>query len=402
VPYDVAKVRAHFPALAEGVAHFDGPAGSQVPDVVADAVASTLLSGLCNRGTVTAAEIRAEHIIASARQAAADLLGAQPNGIIFGRSMTQLTYDISRTLAKQWRPGDEVIVTKLDHDANIRPWVQAAEARNIRVRWAEFDRTTGEMPVEAITSLLTDRTRLVAITAASNLLGTRPSIARITPRAHEAGALVYVDGVHLTPHAWVDVESMGADFYACSPYKFLGPHLGIIAARPTLLESLRPDKLLPSPNTSPDRFEYGTLPFELLAGTTAAIDFLADLVPSTGTRRIRLAQSMKALEEHETILLKRLEDGLKEKAVIHGSPHRDRTPTSLFTPKGIPPATAYKELALRGINAPSGTFYAIECARWLKLGDTGAIRAGIAPYTTEQDVDRLIAATKEITTQGRS
>jgi cysteine desulfurase family protein (TIGR01976 family) len=397
VPYDVAKVRAHFPVLAEGVAHFDGPAGSQVPDVVADAVAGTLLSGLCNRGTVTAAEIRAEHIVASARQATADLLGAQPNGIIFGRSMTQLTYDMSRTLAKQWRPGDEVIVTKMDHDANIRPWVQAAEARNVRVRWAEFDRTTGEMPVEAITSLLTERTRVVAITAASNLLGTRPSIARITPRAHEAGALVYVDGVHLTPHAWVDVESMGADFYACSPYKFLGPHLGIIAARPTLLESLRPDKLLPSPNTSPDRFEYGTLPFELLAGTTAAIDFLADLVPGTGSRRIRLAQSMKALEEHETILLKRLEDGLKEHAVIHGSPHRDRTPTSLFTPNGIPPATAYKELALRGINAPAGTFYAIECARWLKLGDTGAIRAGIAPYTTEQDVDRLIAATKEIT-----
>jgi cysteine desulfurase family protein (TIGR01976 family) len=397
VPYDVAKVRAHFPALAEGVAHFDGPAGSQVPDVVADAVAGTLLSGLCNRGTVTAAEIRAEHIVASARQAAADLLGAQPNGIIFGRSMTQLTYDISRTLAKQWRPGDEVIVTKLDHDANIRPWVQAAEARNVRVRWAEFDRATGEMPVEAITSLLTDRTRLVAITAASNLLGTRPSIARITPRAHEAGALVYVDGVHLTPHAWVDVESMGADFYACSPYKFLGPHLGIVAARPTLLESLRPDKLLPSPNTSPDRFEYGTLPFELLAGTTATIDFLADLVPSTGARRIRLAQSLKAMEDHEKILLKHLEDGLKEYVTIHGSPHRDRTPTSLFTPNGILPATAYKELALRGINAPAGTFYAIECARWLKLGDTGAIRAGISPYTTEQDIERLIAAIKEIT-----
>jgi cysteine desulfurase family protein (TIGR01976 family) len=397
VPYDVAKVRAHFPALAEGVARFDSPAGSQVPDVVADAVAGTLLSGLCSRGTVTAAEIRAEHIVASARQAAADLLGAQPNGIIFGRSMTQLTYDISRTLAKQWRSGDEVIVTKLDHDANIRPWVQAAEARNVRVRWAEFDRATGEMPVEAITSLLTDRTRLVAITAASNLLGTRPSIARITPRAHEAGALVYVDGVHLTPHAWVDVESMGADFYACSPYKFLGPHLGIVAARPTLLESLRPDKLLPSPNTSPDRFEYGTLPFELLAGTTAAIDFLADLVPSTGARRIRLAQSLKALEDHEKTLLKHLEDGLKEYVAIHGSPHRDRTPTSLFTPNGISPATAYKELALRGINAPAGTFYAIECARWLKLGDTGAIRAGIASYTTEQDVDRLIAAIKEIT-----
>ncbi|MET0234009.1 MAG: cysteine desulfurase-like protein [Kibdelosporangium sp.] len=395
MPYDVAKVRAHFPALDEAVAHFDGPGGSQVPDVVADAVAGTLRSAISNRGSVTASEIRAEQIVVSARQAAADLLGAQPTGIIFGRSMTQLTYDLSRTLAKQWRPGDEVIVTKLDHDANIRPWVQAAEANDVRVRWAEFDRTTGELPVEAVTSLLTDRTRLVAVTAASNLLGTRPSIARITPRAHEAGALVYVDGVHLTPHSWVDVEALGADFYACSPYKFLGPHLGMVAARPALLESLRPDKLLPATNVIPERFEYGTLPYELLAGTTAAIDFLADLVPASGSRRLRLAQSMQALEEHESALLKRLEAGLSH-ARIYGSQRRDRTPTTLFTLNGIAPAKAYRELAARGVNAPAGTFYALECARWMKLGDAGAIRAGIAPYTTEEDVDRLIKATHEI------
>ncbi|MBP2326291.1 cysteine desulfurase family protein (TIGR01976 family) [Kibdelosporangium banguiense] len=396
MPYDVAKVRAHFPALAEGVAFFDGPGGSQVPDLVADAVAGTLRSAISNRGTVTASEIRAEHIVVSARQAAADLLGAQPTGIIFGRSMTQLTYDLSRTLAKTWRPGDEVIVTKLDHDANIRPWVQAAEAHDVRVRWAEFDRTSGELPVEAVTSLLTERTRLVAVTAASNLLGTRPSIARITPRAHEAGALVYVDGVHLTPHAWVDVEAMGADFYACSPYKFLGPHMGMVAARPTLLESLRPDKLLPATNVVPERFEYGTLPYEMLAGTTAAIDFLADLVPGAGSRRLRLAQSMHALEEHENALLKRLEAGLSD-ARIYGSPRRDRTPTTLFTLNGVAPAKVYRELAARGVNAPAGTFYALECARWLKLGDAGAIRAGIAPYTTEEDVDRLIKAVREIT-----
>jgi cysteine desulfurase family protein (TIGR01976 family) len=395
VPYDVAKVRAHFPALGEAVAHFDGPGGSQVPDMVADAVAGTLRSGISNRGTVTASEVRAEHIVASARQAAADLLGAQPSGIIFGRSMTQLTYDLSRTLAKQWRPGDEIIVTKLDHDANIRPWIQAAEANDVSVRWAEFDRTTGELPVEAVTRLLTERTRVVAVTAASNLLGSRPSIARITPKAHEAGALVYVDGVHLTPHAWVDVESLGADFYACSPYKFLGPHLGLVAARPALLETLRPDKLLPATNAVPERFELGTLPYELLAGTTAAIDFLADLVPGTGTRRSRLAQSMHALKEHEHAMLDRLEAGLSD-ARIYGSQRRHRTPTTLFNLDGISPVTVYQQLAARGVNAPAGSFYALECARWLKLGEAGAVRAGIAPYTDESDVDRLVAAVKEI------
>lgn len=389
--YDVEAVRAHFPALTEGAAHFDGPGGSQVPAVVADAVADTLRSAVSNRGTTTKSEIRAEQIVADARQAGADLLGAQPAGIIFGRSMTQLTYDMSRTLAKQWQPGDEVIVTKLDHDANIRPWVHAAEMRGAVVRWAEFDRSTGELPVEAITQLLHTRTRVVAVTAASNLLGTRPSIARIAPQVHGAGALLYVDGVHLTPHAWVDMEAMGADFYACSPYKFLGPHLGMVAARPALLETLRPDKLMPATNVVPERFEQGTLPYELLAGTTAAIDFLASLVPGTGSRRARLAQSMQALEAHERAMLNRMEAGL-DGVQFHGAPHRDRTPTALFSVPGYPPADVYRRLADRGVNAPAGTFYALECARWLGIGDAGAVRAGIAPYTNESDVDRLVAA----------
>lgn len=392
MPYDVDAVRAHFPALTEGAAHFDGPGGSQVPDVVADAVADTLRSAIANRGSVTKAEMRAEQVVADARQAAADLLGAQPAGIIYGRSMTQLTYDLSRTLAKQWQPGDEVIVTKLDHDANIRPWVHAAESRGAVVRWAEFDRATGELPVDAIARLLHTRTRVVAVTAASNLLGTRPSIARIAPLVHSVGALLYVDGVHLTPHAWVDVEAMGADFYACSPYKFLGPHLGLVAARPALLESLRPDKLLPATNTVPERFEYGTLPYELLAGTTAAIDFLASLVPGAGSRRARLARSLQALEDHEHAMLTRLETGLRGVVQLHGSPTRDRTPTTLFSVDGFSPAEVYRRLADRGVNAPAGTFYAIECARWLGIGDAGAVRAGIAPYTSESDVDRLVAA----------
>ncbi|WP_326822060.1 cysteine desulfurase-like protein [Streptosporangium sp. NBC_01756] len=397
--YDVAAVRAHFPALAEGAAHFDSPGGSQVPDVVADAVAGTLRSAVANRGVRTAAERRADEIVVEARRAMADLLGGTPGGIVFGRSMTQLTYDMARALAKDWGPGDEVVVSSLDHDANIRPWLQAAESRGATVRWAEFDPGTGELDVAAVAAVLTGRTRLVAVTAASNLLGTRPDIPEIAARVHAAGARLYVDGVHLTPHDLVDVGRLGADFYACSPYKFLGPHLGVLAADPSLLETIDPDKLLPASDAVPERFELGTLPYELLAGTTAAVDFLAGLVPGTGgTRRERLAGSMAALERHENAMLDRLDSGLAEIAgiTVHGAPHRRRTPTTLFSVDGVAPADGYAFLAARGVNAPAGTFYALECSRRLGLGDTGAIRAGVAPYTDESDVDRLLKGVREL------
>ncbi|MEV4602847.1 cysteine desulfurase-like protein [Amycolatopsis sp. NPDC049253] len=396
--YDVNAIRKHFPALAEGAAHFDGPGGSQVPDVVGEAVAAVLCSAIANRGTVTPAERRADGVVRAARQAVADLLGAQAEGVVFGRSMTQVTYDFSRALAKTWEAGDEVVVTRLDHDANIRPWVQAAAARGVTVRWADFDPATGELPVEAVTSLLTGRTRLVAVTAASNLLGTRPDIAAITAKVREAGALSYVDGVHLTPHATVDIAELGADFYACSAYKFLGPHLGLLAAAPELLETLRPDKLVPSSDAVPERFELGTLPYELLAGTTAAIDFLANLVPAEGTRRERLATSLAALEVHEREMLQRLDDGLAAlpQVVRHGSPGRERTPTVLFSVTGHEPKAVYEHLASHNVNAPAASFYAIECSRHLGLGDTGAVRAGIAPYTTAAEVDRLVSAVAEL------
>ncbi|MDT7803204.1 MAG: hypothetical protein QOI78_6637 [Actinomycetota bacterium] len=391
--YDVQKIREHFPALSEGAAHFDGPGGSQVPDVVGEAVAGTLCSAIANRGFVTPAEQRASDVVAKGRQAVADLLGASPEGIVFGRSMTQLTYDFSRTLAKNWGPGDEVVVTRLDHDANIRPWVQAAEAVGATVRWADFDPATGVLATDAVAGLLSERTRLVAVTAASNLLGTRPDVPAIAAAAHDAGALVYVDGVHLTPHAVVDVAALGADFYACSPYKFLGPHLGVVAAAPALLETLHPDKLLPASDAVPERFELGTLPYELLAGTTAAIDFLSHLDPGPGLRRERLPRSLKALEEHENALLSRLETGLAAIPGVtrHGAPDRHRTPTVLFSIKDVAPMAAYIFLAEQGVNAPAGTFYAIETARHLGIGDAGAVRAGIAPYTTETDVDRLVS-----------
>jgi len=396
--YDVTAVRAHFPALLEGAAHFDGPGGSQSPTQVARAVADVLTSAVANKGAMTAAERRATEIVDAARTAGADLVGGDPQGIVFGRSMTQLTYDFARTLAKTWGPGDEVVVTRLDHDANVRPWVQAAEASGATVRWATFDPATGVLTADDVARALSARTRLVALTAASNLLGSRPDVPTVAATAHEAGALVYVDGVHFTPHAFVDMAALGADFYACSPYKFLGPHLGMLAAAPALLEELRPDKLLPSSDIVPERFEYGTLPYESMAGTTAAIDFLADLVPGTGSRRERLAASLEALEQHESVLLAQLDDGLAQlpRVTRYGDPNRHRTPTTLFTVANVPPAELYQHLADRGVNAPAGTFYAYECARLLGIEETGAVRAGIAPYTEKSDVDRLLEAVAEI------
>jgi cysteine desulfurase family protein (TIGR01976 family) len=394
--YDVQAVRSHFPALTAGYAHFDGPGGSQVPAPVAEAVAATLVSPLANRGRVTAAERAADDIVVAARHAAADLLGADPAGVVFGRSMTQLTYDAARTLAATWEPGDEVVVTSLDHDANIRPWVQAAEAVGAQVRWAEFDPATAELAAEDVAAVLSPRTRLVAVTAASNLLGTRPPVRAITDLAHQAGALAYVDGVHATAHQPVHLEALGADFYACSPYKFLGPHCGVLAAAPALLERLRPQKLLPSTDVVPERFELGTLPYELLAGTTAAIDFLAGLGGPSGGRRERLVRALGVIGAHEDRLRERIEDGLARlPGVTVHSRAAHRTPTLLVSFADREPAAAYAFLAERGVHAPAGAFYAIEASRRLGLGDGGALRIGLAPYVDDADVDRLLGGLAE-------
>ena len=394
---DVQAIRKQFPALAEGAAHFDGPGGTQVPQVVADAVAETLTSAVSNRGRVTASERRADDIVVSARAAVADLLAADPRGIVFGRSMTQLTYDFSRTLAKTWAPGDEVVVTRLDHDANVRPWVQAATAANATIRWADFDPDTGELTAADIAAVVSDRTRLVATTAASNLIGTRPPVRDIADIVHQAGALLYVDGVHYTAHSAVDVAELGADFFACSPYKFCGPHLGALAARPDLLEGLAPDKLLPSTNDVPERFEFGTLPYELLAGTAAAVDFLAGLAPGEGTRRERLVTSLAAVEAHEDALRRRLEEQLATmpRVVIYSRAAR-RTPTLLLSIEGHSSDEVQRHLAGLGVNAPAGSFYAIEPSRVLGLGDTGAVRLGLAPYSDDSDVDRALAGLAEL------
>ena len=391
--YDVAAVRERFPALREGAAHFDGPGGSQTPDVVAAAITATLTGPLANRGSLTPAERNAEEAVQRGRSALGDLLGADPGGIVFGRSMTQLTFDLARTMAKEWGPGDEVVVSRLDHDANVRPWVIAAGAVGARVKWADFDPATGELPAETISDLLTDRTRVVALTGASNLIGTMPDLSAIADLVHTTSAWFYVDGVHLTAHAAVDMVDLGADFFACSPYKFLGPHCGVVAGRVELLERLRPDKLLPSPDRVPERFELGTLPYELMAGTAAAVDFLSGLVPGSGSRRERLVASMSALEAHEDRLRRRIEQGLSALpgATIHSRAAR-RTPTLLVTFDGERPGDIARHLAGQGVNAPAGTFYAYEPARHLGLDDEGGLRIGLAPYNDDADVDRLLEA----------
>ncbi len=382
-PMDVTEIRSHFPALEEGLARFDSPGGSLVPQVVADAVAATMTSGLCQRGEASAPERRTDAVVLQAREAVAGFVGGDPGGIVFGRSMTALTMDLARTLAQGWGPGDEVVVTRLDHDANIRPWVLAAERVGATVRWLDFDPRTTEL--DDVRNVLSERTRLVAVTGASNLFGTRPDVPAIAAAAHEVGALVHVDAVHLAPHARVDQAALGADFVACSPYKFFGPHCGVLSAAPELLETLHPDKLLPSTDAVPERFELGTLPYDLLSGVTAAVAFLESL------------GGIGALEVQEDALLTRLLGGLEDTpgVQVHGRPAR-RTPTVLMTVDGHTPQAVSSHLLSGGVVAPAGSFYAIEASRHAGLGDTGGVRVGLSACTSEDDVDRLLAGLRSV------
>jgi cysteine desulfurase family protein (TIGR01976 family) len=313
---------------------------------------------------------------------------------VFGRSFTQLTFDLSRAMAKTWGPGSEVVVTRLDHDANVRPWVLAAEAVGAAVRWVDLEPETGELSLPSLERAITARTRVVAVTGASNLIGTRPDLPAVAERAHAVGAWLYVDAVHLTPHAPVSLSESGADLLGCSTYKFFGPHAGAVAGRVELLEQLHPDKLVPSTDAVPERFELGTLPYELMAGAAAAVDFLADLAPGSATgRRARLAASMAAVEAHEDRLLARVEAGLRALpgATVHSIAAR-RTPTVLATFAGHQAEDVSRHLATAGINAPAGTFYAYEPARRLGLWPDGGLRVGLTPYTDDSDVDRLLEA----------
>lgn len=395
--FNVEKIRADFPSLKSGLAFFDGPGGSQVPNQVGTAIAAAITQPISNRGVTTLSEKNAEEIVLGFRKAVGDLINADPAGVVYGRSWTQITYDFSRTLAKSWKPGDEIIVTTLDHDSNIRPWAQAAEAVGVVVRWAKFDTTTGELPTSAISELLNEKTRLVAVTGAGNTLGTRPDIQEIAQAVHKTNALLYVDGVHLTPHTPIDMQAIGADFFGLSFYKIFGPHCAAIAAKPELLKTLNNDKLLPSTSESPERFEFGTLPYELMAGCTATIDYIANMVDGSGSRRQRIVNSMAAAEKYEEELFEYMESEIKALPGVTLYGHAEnRTPTLYFNLKGISGAEVHKHLAGLKVNAPASNFYALEVSRALGLGDTGAVRAGLAPYSTTEDVDRLIAGLRQL------
>ncbi|HSK25474.1 MAG TPA: cysteine desulfurase-like protein [Jiangellales bacterium] len=399
--FDVARVRALYPALADGYAYLDGAAGTQVPTPVIDAVADAYRQGIGNAHGAFPASARSDEHVAAARAAVADLVGApDPAGVVLGPNMTTLTYRFAAALAKEWRAGDEVVVTRLDHDANVRPWVQAAERVGATVRWAEPDLATGELPTEAVAAVLGERTRLVAVTAASNVLGTRPDVAAITGAAREAGALTYVDGVHLTPHAPVSVAELGADLYATSSYKWSGPHLGAVAGDPALLERLRPDKLASSPDTVPERFETGTAPFADFAGLVAAVDHLAALDDTAaGSRRERVLTSMSSVESYEQELLVQLLAGLADLPGVEliGRPAR-RTATVFFQVAGRAPAEVAAHLAAAKVNVWSGHMYAWELTGALGIRDSGgAVRAGLVHYNDRTDVDALLAGLAELT-----
>ncbi len=395
---DVSAIRAAYPALADGYAYLDGAAGTQVPASVIQAIGMAYAGGLGNSGGAFAASARSDMITAECRRAVAALTGGEPEGVILGPNMTTLTYRLAGTLARDWRPGDEVIVSRLDHDANVRPWVQAAARAGATVRWAEIDAATGELPAAQYGELITPRTRLVAVTAASNILGTRPDVAAITASARAAGALSYVDGVHATPHGPVDVRALGADFYATSAYKWSGPHIGAVVADPALLGTLHPDKLVPAPDEVPDRFERGTLPFADLAGVAAAVDHLAGLAgPPPGPLRDRVLASMTAVEAYEQDLFAGLLGGLDamEHVTSYGKAAR-RTATAYFTVAGRTPRQVAEYLAGRRVNVWSGDNYAWEPAGALGLRDGGAVRAGLVHYNDQSDVARLLDAVADL------
>jgi len=394
--YDIERIRALYPALQGDRVWLDGAAGTQSPTSVIEAIAETYRVGTSNGGGVFASSKASDEITDAARSAVADLLGAEESrGVVLGPNMTTLTYRFAQALARDWRAGDNLIVTELDHDANVRPWVQWAETAGVEVRWARIDVESGELPVEQFSELIDGRTRLVAVTGASNVLGTRPDVRSITDAARSVGALSYVDGVHSTAHGVVDVRALGSDFYVTSAYKWDGPHVGCLAADPELLDRLVPFKLASSANNVPDRFEWGTPSFGNFAGVTAAVDHLAALDPeATGSRRERLVSSLTAAHDHESALLDRVLAALEGdgRITLYGHP-KNRTATVFLRVAGESPEQTTVRLDGAGINAWHGHNYAWEATRALGIRDTGsAVRVSLSHYTSAADVDRFLAS----------
>ena len=393
----VEAIRAYFPALArrhggKPVAYFDGPGGTQVPREVVDAMADYLLHHNANTHWSYPTSAETDAAIAGARQALADFFNASPREVALGNNMTTLTFHVSRALGRKWGPSDEVVVTELDHQANVAPWHALAKERGVTIRTVPFDPKTGELVWGELERAVTAKTRLVAIGAASNALGTVSAVRDAARLAHAKGALCYVDAVHFAAHKVIDVKALECDFLACSPYKFYGPHTGVLYARAEVMQALDVPKLDPAPDTIPDRVETGTQNHEGIVGAGAAVEFLASLA-SGATRRERLVRTMTALHTRGDTLLARLWDGL---TAIPGvrcygpPPGRPRTPTVSFVVAGVPSTTVAQSLAQDGVFASNGNFYATTVVERLGHSQDGLVRAGCASYTTEEEVDRLL------------
>ncbi|HJS46633.1 MAG TPA: cysteine desulfurase-like protein [Gemmatimonadales bacterium] len=398
-PLDVDGLRRRFPALErrEGghpVAYFDGPGGTQVPAEVVDAMRDYLLHHNANTHWAYPTSLETDAVLSGARAALADFIGGAPDEIAFGANMTTLAFHLARSLARGWKAGDEVVVTELDHHANVAPWEAVARERGVVLRTVRFDPASGELDWAELERALGARTRLLAIGAASNALGTVTDVARAAALAHAAGALVFVDAVHYAPHRLLDVHALGADFAACSAYKFYGPHIGVLWGRRHRIEALDVPKLRPAPEAAPERLETGTQNHEGIAGALAAVEFLASLSPGS-TRRERLAAFYLTENRRAEALTERLWDGL---GAIPGvtrfgpPPGRPRTSTVSFTLAGRPARAVAGALAPLGLFLSHGDFYASTVVERLGHAEDGLVRAGLAIYSTGEEVDRLVAA----------
>jgi cysteine desulfurase family protein (TIGR01976 family) len=408
--YDVAAVREQFPALerthnGRRAVYFDGPGGSQVAKSAIDAVSGYMSRGGANLHGPFPTSVETEEILRDTRQAMADFLGAGPDEVAFGANMTTLTFAVSRALARTWDRNSEVVVTELDHRANVDPWLLAAAERGAAVRWVRVNPETLTLEADDIERAINDRTRLVAVGLASNAVGTVNDVAAIAKRAHGAGALVTVDAVHAAPHIPVDRDAIGADVLTCSAYKFFGPHVGVTAVRRDLLESLDVYKVEPAPDYLPDRLETGTQNHEGIAGAKGAIDFISSLGHGTSLQD-KLVSGMRAIEEYEADLAERFRAALHEipEVKLYAAPDGVlKTPTVAFRVEGHTPREVTERLAQEGFFVADGHFYASTLARKLGIHDKGGwIRAGLAPYNTEEEVEGFIESLKSLVKHNRS
>jgi cysteine desulfurase family protein (TIGR01976 family) len=400
----VDLIRDQFPALrrehrGHPVAYFDGPGGTQVPALVIDRMRDYLVHHNANTHWAYPASEETDSAIAGARAALADFLGASPGEIAFGANMTTLTFHLSRALAREWQAGDEVIVTELDHHGNVDPWRAVARDRGLTIRSVPMNPETGELEWNALERAFSQRTKLLAIGAASNILGTITDVTAAARLAHDAGALCFVDAVHYAPHALVDVGAIGCDLLVCSPYKFYGPHLGTMYIRRDLLERLDVPKVEPASDVGPERLETGTLSHEAIVGAGAAVDFLASLANDAGSRSARLARTMAVLHERGRRQLTRLWEALRASpgVTVYGPPpSRPRTSTISFVVAGVDSTAVARHCADRGLFVSNGDFYALTVARRLGHADDGLVRIGCAAYTSDDEIERAIAAIAEV------